>query len=278
MTYTITNILNNSALTAVDSSGKEYVFIGRGISFGKHAKDYVDESKIERQFGHSDDNRLNHHIVELIDEIPDNYFDMANVAIRYASKKLQIQFSASTYVGMADHINSAIERYQEDINLTFSFLTEVNTFYPSEYKVAEWIVDFINAQLDVDLPEDEVGFIAMHLINANGDDFQKLSQVKKVLEITAYVSNKVLELLPGIDKQTLEYSRFLIHLKYFSIRYLADKQYNEVEVNISLKSDKTLVLNQVIEEVSQVLKDKYGQHLNKYEKSYLLLHLNRIIK
>ncbi|MCY7178937.1 PRD domain-containing protein [Streptococcus gallolyticus subsp. gallolyticus] len=98
------------------------------------------------------------------------------------------------------------------------------------------------------------------------------------MEITAYVSNKVLELLPGIDKQTLEYSRFLIHLKYFSIRYLADKQYNEDEVNISLKSDKTLVLNQVIEEVSQVLKDKYGQHLNKYEKSYLLLHLNRIIK
>ncbi|MFU1828107.1 hypothetical protein ACM6QN_15630, partial [Enterococcus faecium] len=80
---------------------------------------------------------------------------------------------------------------------------------------------------------DEVGFIAMHLINANGDDFQKLSQVKKVLEITAYVSNKVLELLPGIDKQNLEYSRFLIHLKYFSIRYLADKQYNEDEVNIS---------------------------------------------
>lgn len=50
----IKTILNNSALISSDSNQNDIVLIGKGISFGKHPGDEVDESKIERVFKHDD--------------------------------------------------------------------------------------------------------------------------------------------------------------------------------------------------------------------------------
>ncbi|MGX7305050.1 PRD domain-containing protein [Enterococcus columbae] len=278
MTYTITSILNNSALTAVDTNGSEYVLIGRGISFGKTIDETVDETKIERQFGNAnEESKKNYHLLKLIEDIPEEYFELANVIIRYATKKLNIQLNTSAYINMADHINNSIERYYDDIQLNFSLLDEVRAFYPKEYKVAEWIVDFLNAQIDIDLSEDEIGFIAMHLINAGGDDFQQVSQVKKVLELTRLISKQVLELLPDTDVGSLDYSRFLTHLKYFGIRYFGKEQSKRDEVEILLKTDKSVEIDDIINKIEHLLVEYYNKSLDQHEKSYLKLHLNRII-
>ncbi|MBT0930270.1 PRD domain-containing protein [Streptococcus lutetiensis] len=278
MTYTINSILNNSALTAVDSKGSEYVLIGRGISFGKTAGESVDETKIERKFGHSNEEvKQNQHLLELIEDIPEEYFEIANVIIRYATKKLNIQMNSSAYINIADHINNAIERYYDGIQLSFSLLDEVKSFYPKEYKVAEWIVDFLNAQIDIDLSEDEIGFIAMHLINAGGGDFQQVSQVKKVLELTRLISKQVLELLPDTDVGSLDYSRFLTHLKYFGIRYFGKEQSKRDDVEILLKTEKSAEIDDIINNIEHLLVEYYNKPLDQHEKLYLKLHLNRII-
>ncbi|EIA25570.1 Transcriptional antiterminator, partial [Candidatus Arthromitus sp. SFB-3] len=48
---------------------------------------------------------------------------------------------------------------------------EVKRFYPNEYVVGEKIRKFLNKQLNINLPEEESGNIAFHIVNARMQDF-----------------------------------------------------------------------------------------------------------
>ena len=43
---------------------------------------------------------------------------------------------------------------------------EMKKFYNAEFQVGLKALDIVKQELDVELPEDEAGFIAMHLVNA----------------------------------------------------------------------------------------------------------------
>ena len=45
-------------------------------------------------------------------------------------------------------------------------LWEIRRFYSREYQIGQYALQMIRERLQVDLPEDEAGFIALHFINA----------------------------------------------------------------------------------------------------------------
>lgn len=272
----IKSILNNSALVAFNEKGDEFVVIGKGIAFQKHPGDHVDETKIEKKFGNS--SSIQSDLLDLLNEVPEKYFEITNTIIRYANKKLKKEMAAGIYVTLLDHINSAIERYNEDIQLDFGMLQELELLYPKEFEIASWAVDYINANLDIELPIDESGFIAIHII-ANSHDFKDVTIAKKVLKITRDVANLVDEYFENrIDKESIHYSRFLTHLKYLAFRYLNHELIEE-------KTDNIFVLNsKIVDETKDIiscidcfLKTKYKQPLSEYEKNYLIIHIYNLM-
>ena len=71
----------------------------------------------------------------------------------------------------------------------------------------------IKERLDVELPEDEAGYIALHFVNAEygtniKDAFRFPNQLKDILQITSD------ELGIVLDERTLHYERFVTHLKF----------------------------------------------------------------
>lgn len=46
---------------------------------------------------------------------------------------------------------------------------EIKRFYPKEYKIGKYAVGLIRDKLNIDLIKDEVGFIALHIVNAQLD-------------------------------------------------------------------------------------------------------------
>ena len=60
----------------------------------------------------------------------------------------------------------AIERKQQGIVVANELSWEMKKFYNAEFQVGLKALDIVKQELDVELPEDEAGFIAMHLVNA----------------------------------------------------------------------------------------------------------------
>lgn len=271
----IKSLLNNSALIACKEKGEEVVLIGKGISFNKHPGDEVDPSKIEKEFQmHS---LKTNQLLELIETIPDKYLEVSSTIVRYASKKLKKELDKSIYVTLTDHIHSAIERYQEGIELSFGMMEELKHLFPKENEIARWALDYINAVCDVNLPEDECGFMAVHLISAQSQNTD-LSLAKKVMKIVSDVSVIVQRRYgENIDQDGLFYSRFMTHLKYFAIRYLNHTQIDTDDLCFQFNREFEQIQD-CVSEVSEMMEQKYHDKLSAYEENYLKLHIYILLR
>lgn len=272
----ILNVLNNSALLVKNSRGEEFVLIGRGIGFSKNVGDSVDESKIEKTF--SLENKEANDLLELLKYVPDEYFTDVSTIIRYANKKLNKELDKGLYITLTDHIHSAIERYNENKSLKFGLTAEMRYIYPEEFLVSQWIVDFLNATYDIQLPDDEVGFITVHIVAATLED-DDLRLVKKVAKLIDKITTIIKESSSReIDQETMTYTRFLTHLKFFAIRFFQKKQYIEKEESYFAFSQFDLnKTNHIIQSINHFFTEEYHVKLSENEKNYLRLHLLRII-
>lgn len=273
----VKSVLNNSALIAFNDKKEECVLIGKGIAFNKHAGDKVDDEKVEKIFS-SHQSRTDE-LIELLEDVPEKVFEITNAIIRYANRKLKTELNSGIYVTLLDHVNSAIERFSEGIVLDFGMLDEVQMMYPKEYEIACWALDYINATLDMDIPIDESGFIAIHII-ANSSKGMDTGIAKKVLRITRDIT-KIIEKYYNVNLDTtgITYSRFITHAKYLALRYINHSQIEEQEDNIfTLNPNVVEKTKEVIGILNDRLNETYGQSLSEYEKMYLTIHICRLLK
>lgn len=69
---------------------------------------------------------------------------------------------------MADHIDFAIIKFKEKLNITMPILYDVKHLYENEYEVGIYALNLIKEELKIDLPKEEAAYIAMHFVNAGG--------------------------------------------------------------------------------------------------------------
>lgn len=273
----IKSILNNSALITYDEKNEEIILVGKGISFQKHPGDEVDTSRIEKVFKMNSE--VTNNLIELLGTIPEKYFETTNVIVRYANKKLNNSLDKMIYITLFDHINSAIERYNDNISLDFGMLHEIQMLYPEIYSISEWAVDYLNAAFDIELKKDECGFISIHLINALSNE-EKMANAKRIMKIVKAISDLIKDKYGNLfETEGLHFSRFLTHLKYFSVRYLNHNQINDTDhISFTVPKEIAEKINLCISEINKIMIEKYKDELSEYEKNYLILHLCRLMK
>lgn len=272
----ITNILNNSALIAVNDKREEIILVGKGISFQRRQGEEIDPAIADKQFVRNSDVSIK--LVELFKHIPEEYFEMTNVIVRYAKKKLKGELDKSIYLNLFDHINSAVMRYKEGILLRFGMLEEMRLLYSEEYKVAEWALEYINVTLNIELSEDECGFIGTHIIQARVN--QQIPQINTVMKIVKSVSELVKKKYSErFTTDGMLFSRFITHLKYFSVRYLNhDQIYDNAPLAFSVDQALLIGVQDCLEDIERLMVEKYGDRITEYEKNYLQLHLCLLLK
>ncbi|MGI6606608.1 MAG: sigma 54-interacting transcriptional regulator [Peptococcia bacterium] len=64
---------------------------------------------------------------------------------------------------LATHLNASVERIKSGKQITNPQMENVKIKYPKEYKIAQEMASLTNYYLGIELPEEEVGFIAMYL-------------------------------------------------------------------------------------------------------------------
>jgi beta-glucoside operon transcriptional antiterminator len=275
----IKKILNNNVIVTSDEDGCEVVAMGRGIAFGKHNGDDVPREKLDKVYRLSDHEMLEK-FKTLLEGLSLDYLDASNAIIEMAEKELGTKLNDSVYISLTDHIHMAVARIREGIPIRNMMLWETRRFYPQEFSLAEKAVMMLDAQFDVDMPEDEAGFIAMHLIDAQLDLKQPMAD--KILHLIEEISN-IVRRTCGIefDKDSLPYYRFVTHLKFFAQRMFSgvnppqDDLDEEMEAMVQKKYQRA---HECVEKIAAFLARKYRYAVSGDEQFYLMIHIAKIIR
>mgnify|MGYP004730921049 FL=1 len=273
----VEKVLNNNVVVSIDpTTRKEVILMGSGIAFNKKPGQLIDTKRIEKTFIVDDEN-LGNKIKKLINQIPEGIFELTDEIVTHAIVELNVELDKQVYVSLADHIAFAVKRFKNGITIKNELLNEIRRVHRNEFKVSLWAVDYINKKLDIQLPEDEAGFIALHFVNASYKEttmksVESTKIIKDVLNIIKYYF--AIEL----DEDDLNYDRLLTHLKYFAKRIVNNNQHNSTDSNFAkvISSTYPEAYGCAIK-IGEYIAMHNNYEVNDDELVYLTMHIQRVI-
>lgn len=272
-------VVNNNTVMSMDTNGDECVIIGRGLGFQAKAGDPIDEKLVQKKFFIADKGIMAK-FHRIIDDVTSEELLITSEIISMAKRKLQVNLNESIYISLTDHIHYVIKRYHAGQEIKNSFLWDIKRYYPSEFSVASDAVKMINSQFEIDLSEDEAGFITFHFINAanNLDETDNTGQLTEIVhEIINVVS---LSLNMVIESTDLNSYRFITHVKFFAQRMIKHIDNSDDSENdlYNLVKQKYVLAYQVMIKLDRFLVAKYNYQMSKNDKLYFMIHIHRLTK
>ncbi|RAS82098.1 BglG family transcription antiterminator LicT [Priestia endophytica] len=273
----IKKIFNNNVILSESEHNQEIVVMGRGLAFQKKAGDEVEEEKIEKTFVIHSESTANK-LSELLKDIPFLHLEVSNDIIELAQKKLSCQLNETVYLSLTDHIHFALTRFKEGLIIKNPLLWEVKKFYKDEHAVALLALNLIEEHTGIRLPEDESASIALHLFNARQDS----SGMEETMEMTNIV-NSVVNIVNyhygiSFDEESINYNRFITHLRYFAYRMLRGELEHDEEENSLYEQVKNQypAADECTKKVQKYLQKEYNVKMTKDELSYFIIHIHRV--
>lgn len=270
----IKKILNNNAALAIDDKGNEIVCTGCGLCFQKKNGDDMDESKIEKTFVME---KPSEQFKQLVAEMPYEQIQVADEIISYAGNVLNKRLCNNIYITLTDYLGYAIERAKTGTFLRNKLLWEIKNFYKVEYSIGCHALTIIKEKLGTQLPEDEAGFFALHIVNAELDGnmhhtLETSEVISDIVSIVKFTFNSEL------DENTLSYERFITHLKYFLQRAEKQEYYPSDNTEMfGMMKNKFPDAYKCATRIKSYMESKYPDNeITDEEMLYLVVHISRI--
>ncbi|OIJ13419.1 PtsGHI operon antiterminator [Anaerobacillus alkalilacustris] len=271
---TINKVLNNNVVITVDSVGNETVIIHKGIGFGKKQGAQIPVDNVEKVFILKDQKEQEQY-KKLVPHLEENFIALMNDIIHHIQASVDGKLNEHIHIALTDHIAFVITRVQQGLTLKNPFLQETKTLYPKEYEIAKDVVAMINEHSNISLPEEEVGFIALHIHSSiSYKSISEINQHSQLIHQLIFLIEKGLNV--EIDREGLNYMRLVRHLR-FTIERVKKGEIVEEPIKLKkvLQEEYPLCYNiswKVIKVMQQFLK----QPVFEAEAVYLTIHLQRL--
>ena len=172
----------------------------------------------------------------------------------------------------------AVERFKQGIEVKNVMLWDIKKFYRDEFEVGLYALDIIKKRFGVQLAEDEAGFIALHIVNAQLDLHKK--SVKEITEVMQEIETIVrITFATKLDTNSVYYYRFITHLKFFAERLFNESIYEnqDVEGLLDMIKIKYVKAYNCVLKISDFIYNKYNYTLSDEEILYLSIHITQVI-
>ncbi|MGX7245971.1 BglG family transcription antiterminator LicT [Enterococcus quebecensis] len=273
----VKKVINNNIVKSLDADGHEVLVMGKGIGFKQKVGDSIDDTLVEKVYTSNADLNTNK-LTQLLSNVRLEHLQVANEIIGFAKVSLGKKLNENIYLTLTDHIDYAIDRHNNGLPVRNALLWEIKRFYNHEYLIGKEALNIISNRLDISLPEDEAGFIALHIVNAELD----LSQVSQVSEMTKVIQ-KIINIVKyhyktDLDEYTLNYERFITHLKFF-----VQRLFSGIELDKDKDEGFLFMLKEKYQEeylcalkIREYIGKEFGRDLKEDEMIYLTIHIRRI--
>jgi beta-glucoside operon transcriptional antiterminator len=273
----IERILNNNAVISTKEQ-QEVIIIGRGIAFNKRVGDYITEQLIDKIFTLENEDIMKK-FKTLIADMPIEYMEISEKIIAYAKMKLGKKLNDSIYIHLTDHIHFAIKRYKNNLPIKNGLLWETRQLYKDEYEIGLEALNMICEQFGVILPEDEAGFLALHIVNAElNEEMPVVKDMTKVMQEVLTIVRYHLKI--EFNENSLPYYRFITHLKFFAQRLVKGNHYNSTadEDLYNVIKMKYPEAHKCSQKIKKFIESSYTYQLTDEEMIYLTIHIERVVK
>ena len=273
----IQKIINNNAVYSLNDEQEEIIMMGSGIGYRKQIGEEVDIDKVEKVFSLKNQNFDKFEkIFKRVDPI---YFDIAMIISQKAEELLCAKMSEQLIFALADHIFFSVSRFKKGVFTPNLMRHEIKALYPKEYQIGDFGRQVIYKKLSVDLPKDESGYIALHIVNS--DLSEKPAEVGEVIILLHGIRDIVKkEYGELINEDSYEYTLFVAEIKRLAHRMFSKNGGDLVDVDelMPLLLGKNKELTLVIHKISAFIQNQFDYTMKKEDEVYLMMQILRIVK
>ncbi|MDR7003075.1 glucose PTS transporter transcription antiterminator GlcT [Neobacillus niacini] len=272
----IDKVLNNNVIIAKHPSYDEVVLIGKGIGFNRKKGDFIETDTVEKLFVLKNEKEQESYI-KLLPFIDSEFLEVIISAIDLIKQRTNSQLNEHIHVALTDHLMFAITRASQGMEMSNPFLVETKALYRHEYEVAAEVVRFIREKTGINLPDGEIGFIALHIHSAITN--KNLSDVNRHSQLISRLVEMVEEQLDiEIDKESIDYMRLVRHLRFAIERVQKGERVEEPEKIASLLKEEYPVCYNLSWKLIKVMQQTLKMKVFDAEAVYLTMHLQRLQK
>ncbi|QAV26288.1 transcription antiterminator [Anoxybacillus flavithermus] len=272
--FRIEKVLNNNVLIASHPTYDEVVLIGKGIGFGKKKGDVIEQRDVEKWFILKNE-REQEQYKKLLPHVDEEFIGLMNDIIHHIRTRMNSSLNEHIHVALTDHILFAIKRLEQGMDIKNPFLVETKSLYPLEYDVAAEVVNMLNERLHIELPEGEIGFIALHIHSALTN--HQLSEVNQHSQLISRLVSVVEEQLNiRIDRESIHYLRFVRHLRYAIERVKKGEKIEEPKKLSNILKETYPLCYNLSWKLIKIMQQTLQLPVDEAEAVYLTLHLQRL--
>lgn len=273
-TVTIIKVLNNNVVMANHPEDGEVIIISNGIGFNRKRNEQFTISETDKVFVLKDEKEQEQY-KKLIPKMDEDLQRVIIEAIEHIDEHVSGPLNEHIHIGLTDHLLFSLERVRKGFTIHNPFLIETVTLYPFEQKLAKEVVELIGERTGIYLPEDEVGFITLHIHSAlmNKD----LGEVNKHSQLVTHLIQVIeKELQITLDKESLGYMRLVRHLRFAIERVVRGEKIEESNKLENLLKNEYPVCYNLSWKLIKMMQQHLKKHVYKAEAVYLTMHLQRL--
>lgn len=270
--FKILKVLNNNSILVIDLDTKqELIFLGKGVGFGKKVNQNVSEIENAKAYRFTEQ-QSRQESIDTIKSISPVFIEIAGGIIEEAEKQFG-NVDNNILLPLADHIAFAIKRMEQGIELKNPFAKEIKVLFEEEYNVAKKGKNLINQKISVEINDDEVGYITLHVHTAlTREHVVQSMDVARMIQEGIQTIEK--ELGAMLDDATISYTRLLTHMKFMILRVINDEKLHLDMTDYVLENfpDSFALAKQICNSFEQSIKKPFPN----IEISYFAIHIERV--
>ena len=272
----IEKVLNNNAFISLDENGDEIIVMGKGIAFGKKGNQQVDLTNLNYKIFSCKNKNINNKLISIVSDLSQEYILLTRKIISTFEKEYNKKLNEIIYVSLTEHIHGAIERYHQGIQVKNPLLMEIKRLFADEYEIGRRALEMIHQDFGVLFEEDEAGYIAYHIVNAElNNDMINIANITKVMQQVLSVIKYHFKV--EFNEESSTYYRFITHLKFFAQRVFSNAVYEEEDTELFfILKEKYHESYECVLKIKELIEHEYNYDLSLEEQLYLMIHIERI--
>ncbi|RXZ79121.1 PRD domain-containing protein [Paenibacillaceae bacterium] len=267
---------NNVILTTDPQTSTEFVLFGKGIGFASKGDEWINaaDPRIEKRYRLDEEQPIKQ-FQELVENIDSEVILISEKIIESVKEHLCTPVRPKVYFALPNHIQFALYRLRNGMEINNPFLHETRINFPLEYEIATKAALMISSSFGITVPEDEVGFLALHVHSCVGT-----ASVGELVKLRGLLNNIVefIEHARGIPLQrtSQDYIRLVMHMRAVVERLMLGRKVIN-PINTELKANHPEAYK-LAADIAAIIQEDIQAPISEDEIGYMAIHMHRLFQ
>lgn len=270
--YRIRKVLNHNTVIALNvGENREYLVMQKGVAFGKKVNERI-EIKKDASIYSLQETTERGSVESIVHSVEPMFLEIADAILTQAENVFS-DLDKNILFPMADHLEYAVMRIRNNEQIYNPLTDDIRVLFHAEFKTAECARDILKEKFGINITDDEIGYIALHVHSALQKE--NVSQAMQIAQaVRECISLVEAETGKQINVLSFSYNRLMNHIRNMVLRAMhGEKLKLNMNDYMAVKLPKAFQTAQYIcEKIAENIRCTFDDA----EVGYLAMHIERV--